>query len=124
MTWPFLIAAVAAVAGAFIGGAIAAVLVGVGSFAFSACLFLGNNFVEDLWLAIATWSIHLPGLIFDLSLDGLILFLVVKIVLAVLGVIFGILLVILATLLAMVVSIFVYPFALVKNIRKVPDQLY
>lgn len=123
LTYPFLFALIGIVVGAFLGGALGAILLGIGAFTFSACLFLGNNVVGDVWESVATWSIHLPGMIFEFDLHGFILFFVFKLAIAVLSFVFSIILVILATLLGMIVSIFVYPFALVKNIRKVPDQL-
>ena len=121
LIWPGIIAVVLIVAAAIVNPVF--IPVGVAAFTFAACLFLGNNVVGDLWLAVATWSIHLPGVIFDLSLEGFLIGLAIKLVLALLGVLLSILAVIFATILAMLVSIFVYPFALAKNIRKEPNQI-
>lgn len=123
LTLSFLYGLLGIVIGALLGGGLGATLLGIGAFTFSACLYLGNNVVGDVWLSVATWSIHLPGMIFGFDLHGFILFFVFKLAIAILSFVFSIILIILATLVGMIVSIFVYPFALVKNIRKVPDQL-
>jgi hypothetical protein len=68
--------------------------------------------------AVASWGyVTFPGLIFSLDLDGILWFIAVKITFWLIGVIIGTLCTILAVLLGMALSIFVYPFALAKNIR-------
>ena len=67
---------------------------------------------------IAEWGfVQFPNLIFTLDLDGLIWFLTVKLLFWILGFLLAAAFLILGVLLGMLLSIFVYPFALAKNIR-------
>jgi len=92
------------------------------AFTFVSCLILNNNFIGEMWCEIASWGfVQLPGVIFDLSIDGLIFLIVVKVGLAILGFLLALLCVIFATILGFILSIFVYPFALGKNIKLVDE---
>ena len=67
---------------------------------------------------IFSWGfVTMPGLIFTLDLDGIIWLLTVKLLFWILGFILAALCGILAIVLGLVVSVFVYPFALYKNIK-------
>lgn len=92
-------------------------------FTFISCILLNNNFVAYMFLRIATWSIKMPGLIFTFDLDGCLWFLAMKLIFAVLGFIFGIIMVVLAFIISVVVSIFVYPYAIMTNIKH-PEKTY
>lgn len=94
----------------------------VSSFTFFSCLILQNNVVMDIWLTIAGWSIKWPGLIFELSLDGIVWFITVKLTLAILSFILAIFLLILATAIGGFVSLFVYVFALINSIHNVETE--
>lgn len=91
-------------------------------FPFISCLYLDNNFILDMIETVASWSIRLPGLIFELSLDGLVWLLTVKLLFWILGGIASIFCFVFAIVLGLVVSLFVYPFALAKNIKH-PESL-
>lgn len=93
------------------------VLGGVLFFPFISCLYLKNNFIEDVITAVASWSIRFPGLIFTLDLDGIIWFLSVKLLFGVLSFFISACCFTLAVVLGWFLSIFAYPFAIVKNIR-------
>lgn len=83
-------------------------------------MILDNTFITELWIEVASWGfVKMPGVIFSFSFDGLIFLIVVKVFLFLLGIGLAILSVLFATVLAMALSIFVYPFALSKNIRGV-----
>ena len=72
-------------------------------------------------LDVASWGfVRFPGLIFSLDLDGIIWFITVKLLFAILGFILAFACVVLAIALGYVISIFVYPFALIKSIKR-PD---
>lgn len=86
-------------------------------FPFLSCLYLDNNFIWDMVETVASWSIRLPGIIFELSLDGIIWLLTVKLLFWILGGLVSILCFILAIALGLAISIFVYPFALSKNLK-------
>jgi hypothetical protein len=93
-------------------------VVAVAGFAFVSCLILDNNFIGDMILEILSWGfVNMPGVIFTLDLDGLIWLLTVKLLFWLLGFALAICVGLLAITLGLLLSIFVYPFALVKNIR-------
>ena len=88
------------------------------AFTLVSCLVLENNIIEDVLGEIFSWSfITLPGLIFELSLDGIIWLLTVKLLFWILGILLAILCGILAIVIAGVLSWFVYPIALIKNLK-------
>ena len=94
-------------------------VLGILAFGLISCLILKNNFVGDMMAEVFSWGfVRLPGLIFTLDLDGIIWLLTVKLLFWILGFILAALCGILALVLGLVVSIFVYPYALVKNIRE------
>ncbi len=90
----------------------------IAAFTLISCLLFSNNFIGEMIEAIAGFSIRMPGVIFSFDLDGIIWFITVKLTLFLLGVALSILCFLLAIALGLVVSIFVYPFALVKNINR------
>ena len=92
--------------------------IGAMMFTFSSCIVLDNNFVGEVFVGILDWGfVKMPGVIFTLDLDGIIWLLTVKLLFWILGIVLAILCGILGFIVASVVSVFVYPFALVKNIR-------
>lgn len=100
--------------GLLIAGIITSVLL----FPFLSCLFLKNNFVGDMVEDIATFGfVRFPGLIFELSLDGIIWLLTVKLLFWILGIIIATIMTILGVAIGMIVGLFVYPFALSKSIN-------
>ena len=97
---------------------IALLVSGAPAFTFVATMILQNNFIADLWEEVASWGfVRMPGIIFEFSIDGFIFLIVLKILFFLLGMTLSILAAVFATALAMFLSIFVYPFALAKNIR-------
>lgn len=94
------------------------------SFTLISCLILNNNFVGDMVLEIFSWGfVKMPGLIFTLDLDGLIWLLTVKLLFWVIGLILATICGILAIALGLIVSVFVYPFAIIKNIRGIEENV-
>ena len=93
---------------------------GIAAFTFVSCLILDNNFIGDLVGEIFSWGfISLPGLIFELSLDGIIWLLTVKLVFWILGIVLACAAGLLAIFIGSLLSLFVYPFALIKNLKGV-----
>ncbi len=122
--WPSLVALIFIISGisTFAKGdastGFGILVVGVLAYCFIATMILNNTFITDMWLEIASWGfVKLPGIIFEFSFDGLIFLIAVKIIFFILGIVLAILAAILASLLAMALSIFVYPFALRKNLK-------
>lgn len=86
-------------------------------FPFISCLYLKNNFIEDVVFDVSTWSVRFPGLIFSLDLDGILWFISVKLLFGIISFFISIICVMFAIALGWTLSLFVYPFAIVKNVR-------
>jgi len=100
------------------GDIIMVLLLSISAFTFSSCLFLKNNFIEDKFLDIASWGfVTFPGLIFDLSFDGIIWLIGMKIIFWLLGFVLGFLATLLALFVSLALSLFAYPFAIVRSFR-------
>lgn len=100
------------------------ILVLVMIFTLVSCCLFNNNFVGDLFLKICSFGfVKMPGVIFSFSLDGFIFLIVAKVVLAIISVLIALFMTFIAFIIAGILSIFVYPFALKKNIDK-PDFEY
>lgn len=93
-------------------------VLGVLAFTLISCLILDNNFVGDMISSIFGWGfVTMPGLIFTLDLDGIIWLLTVKLLFWIIEIILAIICGILGICVGLVVSLFVYPYALYKNIK-------
>ncbi len=93
-------------------------VLGVLAFTLISCLILDNNFIGEMIGEIFSWGfVRMPGLIFTLDLDGIIWLLTVKLLFWILGFILAALCGILAIALGLIVSLFVYPFAIYKNVK-------
>ncbi len=80
-----------------------------------ACMILDNNFIYDMWSAVAGWGfVKMPGIIFSFSFGGLIFLIIAKIILFIIGMLLAFAAICFATALAFALSVFVYPFALYK----------
>jgi len=96
-------------------------LIGIVGYTFISCCILNNNFIGSMTLSIFSWGfVKMPGVIFNLSLDGLFWLLTVKLFLWLLGIALAIVCGLLGVAIGSVLSIFVYPFALVKSYKH-PD---
>jgi len=96
---------------------IVAVIIGLLSFTFVSCLVLDNNFIWDMTGTVFEWGfVRMPGVIFSLDLDGLFWLLTVKLFFFIVGTILAVAFGILGVALGLSISLFVYPFALRKNI--------
>ena len=95
-----------------------AIILPILTFTFSSCLYLKNNFIDYMFLGIASWGVvRFPGLIFEFSLDGIAWLIGMKILFWVLGILIGLCTIILSLVLCMPTSAVVYPFALAKSIK-------
>lgn len=101
-----------------VGVILPSALVSVLFFPFMSCIFLKNNFVEDMFLGVLDFGfVKFPGIIFSLDLDGIIWLLTVKLAFWLIGIILAVGFFFLALALGLLVSIFVYPYALKKNLE-------
>lgn len=91
-------------------------------FTFSACLILNNNCIADVFGWITQLGfVKFPGLIFSLDLDGILWFICVKLLFWVLGILITLFFMAVAFVICLIISLFVYPFAIVKNF-KTPEK--
>ena len=98
----------------------ACIIVAILGFAFLGTMILDNTFITDMWIEITLWGfVKMPIIIFSFSFDGFVFLITMKIFLFLLGMALALLSASLATVLAMGLSIFVYPFALIKNIKEI-----
>jgi transcriptional regulator with XRE-family HTH domain len=82
------------------------------------CIFVKNNFIGDMWLEVASWGfVHMPGVIFSLDFDGLVLLILVKIFFFLITMLLVLSAFALSTILAGSLSIFVFPYALKKSLK-------
>lgn len=83
---------------------------------FVGCLLLRNNFIDDIIETIGSWGfVRFPGLIFELSLDGIVWLLTVKLAFWIIGFALAAAFIGLACIVGMLISPVVYPFALIKS---------
>ena len=116
--WGGVTATALFVLGIATGNILPMTIIALTGFTLVSCLILGNNFIGEMIAVIFSWGfVRFPGLIFTLDLDGIIWLITVKLLFWVLGLLIAILFGILAIALGLLLSVFVYPFALVKNIR-------
>lgn len=88
------------------------------AFTMVSCLVLNNNFLGELMLELFELGfVKMPGVIFSLDLDGIIWLITIKLLLFIGGIFLAICAGILAIAIGAGISIFVYPFAIYKNIK-------
>lgn len=94
------------------------IIIGLFGYTFISTMILNNTFLPELWLEIVTWGfVDMPGIIFTADLDGVIFLIVMKIFFFFLSIIIALLVAAFATVLSIILSVFVYPFALCKNLK-------
>ena len=93
------------------------VILPITTFTFVSCLFLKNNFIEDIFLGVCSWGcVRFPGLIFSFSLEGFAWLIAMKILFVLIGFLLGVAAALFALVLCLTLSVFVYPFALRRSI--------
>ncbi len=90
------------------------ILLGYGILSTIYCIFT-FSYISDVFVTVASWSIHLPGLIFTWDLEGIIWLIAMKITLAVIGFLFGVFVFLLALSVSMVLSLFSFIPLLIYN---------
>ena len=104
-------------------GVVGGLILGYAGFALISCWLLCNNFVGEMMDDIYSWAfVDFPGVIFELDFDGLLFLIGVKILFFVLGLLLSLLCGVLALGLGAIVSMFVYPYAIIKNFRHPEDN--
>lgn len=94
------------------------VVVPIFTYTFVSCLLLKNVFVEDMFLAIASWGIvKFPGIIWPFSVEGFLWLIGIKILFKVIGFLLGLAMVALALFVCLPISTFAYPYALKKSFK-------
>ena len=94
------------------------VVVPIFTYTFVSCMFLKNVFIEDMFLAIASWGIvKFPGLIWPFSVEGFLWLIGMKILFKVVGFLLGFAMVALALLVSLPISAIAYPYSLIKSLK-------
>lgn len=89
-------------------------IVGYTLFADVYCIFTGS-WVGEVFLAIASWSVKFPGIIFTFDLDGLKFLIFMKILFGILGVLISIAAFLFALAFSSICSIFTFPILIIYN---------
>ena len=112
-----------AVSGGSVSDVLTGIVCGYAGFALVSCWLLSNNFVGDMMEEIFSWAfVTFPGIIFSLDFDGLVFLIAVKLLFFVLGILLAVACGALALAVGAFVSMFVYPFAITKSIRR-PEEI-
>ena len=96
-------------------------VIGLCAYFIIACALLGDNLVTNCFTTIAGFGIKFPGIIFTLDLDGIIFFILVKVLFGVLSLILTVLAFIAACLLSGALAIVYYPYLLVISYKHPED---
>lgn len=93
------------------------VVLAIAAFTLISCCLFRNNAVGEIFVSIASFGfVKMPGVIFTLDLDGIIWLITVKLFLWIVSLLLALAAIAVAGLVCGFVSVFVYPFALHKNI--------
>lgn len=96
-----------------------AVAVMYGAYALVGELYFGGGIVLDILEFFIASPIKLPGIIFGLDMDGLIFFVVVKVLFAILGFLFGLAMFVAGVLVGMIVSTIAFPISMSKANKEI-----
>jgi len=93
-------------------------LLTITTFTFSFCIFVQNNFLGSAFCGIVSWGcVKFPGIIFSFDIDGFIAFIVLKVLFCIVGFVIGLITIVLALMICLPLSLFVFPYALIKNLN-------
>ncbi len=90
-----------------------------GAYALVGELYFGGGIVLDILEFFIASPIKLPGIIFGLDMDGLIFFVVVKVLFAILGFSFGLAMFVAGVLVGMIVSTIAFPISMSKANKEI-----
>lgn len=91
-------------------------ILGILLFFLTSVMIMNNTFIPDVCLEIASFGfVKMPGIIFGLSLDGIIWLITVKLLFAIISILLALASIVLAVVIAGGLSIFVYPLALYRS---------
>ncbi len=98
-----------------------AILLAFCTFCLTGCVFIDESFVGDMWQNMISWSFHAPGVIFDLSLDGVLWLIAVKILFWIIGVLFAIAAFLVGTAIGFLFAPFAVIYDYVQNGKEIKD---
>lgn len=96
-------------------------IIGVLAFMGLFCIIVGESIIGEMGAKVASWSFHAPGIIFEWSAEGIVDFIVMKIIFWLIGLVVGIFTFCLAVVLVLICSLFAFPYDVVcinREIRK------
>ena len=103
-------------------GVLYAFLLGYAGFATVYCI-LSGSYIADVFLAIASWSIKFPGVIFSFDIEGFLFLIAIKILFAILGAIISVITLLLAVVVSAAFAAVSFPFVLIHNERHHYDNM-
>lgn len=86
-------------------------------------LMIGEGAVADVLLWFIERPIRMPGIIFDLSLDGCLNLLLLKVIFGAIGFLLGVFLFLIGLLLSSIIAPFLFPFSMNKLNKKISGKL-
>ena len=96
-----------------------AIVATYGAYALVGELYFGGGIVLDILEFFIASPIKLPGIIFGLDMDGLIFFVVLKVLFAILGFLFGLAMFVAGVLVGMIVSTIAFPISMSKANKEI-----
>ena len=98
-----------------------AILLAFCTFCLTGCVFIDESFVGEMWQSMISWSFHAPGVIFDLSLDGVLWLIAVKVLFWIIGVLFAIVAFLVGTAIGFLFAPFAVIYDYVQNDKEIKD---
>lgn len=96
-------------------------VIGLCAYFIIACALLGDNLVTNCFTTIAGFGIKFPGILFTLDLDGIIFFILIKVLFGVLSLILTVFAFIAACLISGALAVVYYPYLLVLSYKHPED---
>ena len=97
-----------------VGAVFISIGIGYAAFADIYCIISGS-YIGDVFLAVASWSIKFPGIIFSWDIEGFIFLIAMKILFAVLGFFIGLITLFFAVVISAGLAAVSFPFVLIHN---------
>ena len=98
-----------------------AILLAFCTFCLTACVFIDESFVGEMWSDMISWSFHAPGVIFELDLDGIAWLIAVKVLFWIIGALFAVAAFLFGTAVGFVLAPFAVIYDFVQNGKTIKD---
>lgn len=98
-----------------------AILLAFCTFCLTACVFIDESFVGEMWSDMISWSFHAPGVIFELDLDGIAWLIAVKVLFWIIGALFAVAAFLFGTAVGFLLAPFAVIYDFVQNAKTIKD---